>query len=396
MPRRHNTPPAPEACPRCGLELPDSARYCPRCGEPVAHASAAAPAPADPDYDLMEAPSSRYDDDRDGGRYDDEGGRSGGGGGCLKAFLVSFFAITVIGAAAYWYYTTYMLPPDTVTISQRLRQAAASYDELGEFYDGVAQARRDGNIYYIDTDGNPVDPPAGADPDHRPPHAPDATTLVRIESGGRWGMIDRTTRDTVIPPRYSTLGNFHDGLALATLKFGDPSMPEYVCFYGYVDQRGAHTFTPEQFERVSQAARRAERREYIESLPQGVTARTLGLPAGTREARCRADSGGSRWLLRFDRQGVLVHYEGPGAGSYGVSGGFVTSMTSGPCDDGVIRSYRFEREPLDELTEAIYRRGSDGRRRVGTVTYSADDHTVTAYTLEGLPSPLPHPDITRW
>ncbi len=345
-------------CPGCGRRIDSSFTYCPYCG------------------------CAPYRDEPSGTTAADGPRRSSGCGPVIYSFFIVLLA-GALGLGAYYYFA-YASHPEPVVVTDRLRATAAAYPELGEFYHGVAQGHRDGQTYYFDTHGNLVDPPS--DPELMSRHTPDDNRLQRIERGGRWGAIDRDTRDTVIKPIYSTLGNFYDGLALATIKFGDPSMPEYCCFYGYVDTRGAHTFTPEQFEQVQRAGATASRREYIASLPKGITLTSLGLPPGLKKVIITQDSLG-RVELQFDHRGVLTHCDADMPGmrgvSIGVADGFISSMTNS--SDSIIRHYRYVREPSGPHSETIIRQGSDGRRQVGSIEYSADDGTVTHFSIEWLP-----------
>lgn len=352
-------------CPDCGEMVSGRFAYCPHCGASVRTQTLTH---REPEEEPVDHPP-----------------RSG-----CRAFFVSLLIGLICGGAAlagYYYYR--QLEPEVVVVTDALRQRANSYDELSEFYDGVARGRRGSETYFFDIHGNLVEMRTGngANP-------PDETRLQRIEVGGRWGMIDRDTRDTVIRPIYSTLGNFHSGLALATLKFGDRSMEEYTCFYGYVDTRGNHTFTPECFAAIERARSNAERREYLASLPHGVTLRSLGLPAGLHEVTISQDSVGV-CMLSFDRRGQLEHFAvrmgGLGQVRFGVEDGFVSSMTVSA--DGVVHRYRYLREAVDDTHETIVRQGADGQRQVGEIIYSAEDHTVSDYYLDCLPR-LSSPGVT--
>lgn len=347
-------------CPECGRRIDSSYTFCPHCACTISHSH-------DQEPDDTEQPRR---------------GRSG----CAQAFY-SFFIVLLAGALGLgaYYYFVYAAHPEPVVVTDQLRATVASYPEVGEFYHGIAQGHRDGQTYYFDTHGNLVDPPS--DPEKMSRHTPDDDNrLQRIERGGRWGAIDRDTRDTIIKPIYSTLGNFYDGLALATIKFGDPSMPEYCCIYGYVDTRGGHTFTDAQFEQVNRAGAHASRREYLASLPKGITLSSLGLPPGLKKVIITQDSLG-RVELQFDRRGVLTHCDADMPGMHGVSigvaDGFISSMTNS--SDSIIRHYRYVREASGPNSETIIRQGSDGRRPVGTIEYSADDGTVTFFSIEWLP-----------
>lgn len=362
----------PIKCPGCGRRIDSSYPYCPFCAYPV------------------NRPDSDDTPDQEPRR------RSGGCAQVVAGFFIVLLA-GALGLGAYYYFA-YASKPEPVVVTDQLRSTAAAYKVLGEFYHGIAQGHRGDQTYYFDTHGNLVDPPS--DPAKMTHHTPDDNRLQRIERGGLWGAIDRDTRDTIIKPIYSTLGNFYDGLALATLKFGDQSMPEYCCFYGYVDTRGGHTFTADQFEQVRQAGAQASRREYIASLPKGITLTSLGLPPGLKKVVITQDSLG-RVELQFDRRGVLTHCDADMPGmrkvSIGVADGFITSMTNS--GDSIIRHYRYLREPSGPNSENIVRQGSDGRRQVGSIQYSGDDGTVTFFTIEWLPQ-LSTPGVSytsvRW
>ena len=314
--------------------------------------------------------------------------KSGGGRGCFVAFvLFMLIAIAGAGAAAYYYMAFEPQPSAAPHISENLRKAASRYGSLGEFYDGVAQVTtHEGSIRYIDTDGVEMPPPDGS---HHT-HEPDATTLYRVEKGGRWGMIDRVTGDTVIRPIYSSIGNFYDGFALATLSSGDPSMPEYRIFYGYVDTYGDHTFTQRQFDDIADAAKAAERRAYEESLPKGVTLTTLGLPDKVMRVEVMPGDGG-RTTLTFSLDGILERYSRTDSAStspqrrYEVTDGMVTRATTASPETGT-RVYRYILEKIDDRCSDIICIGSDHRRRVGTCRYSAADGRLCHWSFEDFPA----------
>lgn len=366
-------------CHDCGQIVSDRVNFCPHCGGPMHDATTVSGPPPSRELDINHpakvgnipqitpVPQHR----RDSG---------------LKAFLISFFTILVIGCTAFAIYYYYFMTPEAPrVVTGKLRSMANSFDELGEFYNGVAQVKRGTAIYYINTAGDIVPAPDGK---HNGVHIPDEDNdLVKIEVGGRYGYINRDTRDTVIRPIYSTLGSFYNGFALASIKYGSEGMPEYQCYQGYVDTRGNHTFLPEHFNALNNAHSAVQERERIDALPKGVSLQAIGLPPGVSSVHIVRDSLYT-WDLGFGRDGILTRYGYSARGqvprSYRVSGGHVTEMSYE--SSGTIHRFSFKRRAAGDHRENIYKIGAQTQDQVGSVTYSPTDGTTTSWRFEQLPS----------
>lgn len=62
--------------------------------------------------------------------------------------------------------------------------------------------------------------------------------------------------DIVVRAKYTTIGGFSQGLAVATLQYGTSANDgEYFCIYGYVDMYNHDTFADEDFQRIENAYR---------------------------------------------------------------------------------------------------------------------------------------------
>ena len=80
------------------------------------------------------------------------------------------------------------------------------FDEAGEFKDGLALVKVDGDLGFIDTQGKTV-----VDVEWEELH-PFKDDLARVRSGGKYGFVDRRGK-VVIEPRFKTAGDFSEGLA---------------------------------------------------------------------------------------------------------------------------------------------------------------------------------------
>ncbi|MFB7057626.1 WG repeat-containing protein [Streptomyces vinaceus] len=108
---------------------------------------------------------------------------------------------------------------------------AATLTEAGVFREGVATARTEDGVGYIDTSGGFVIRPQYA---AAGPFAPNGLAGVRMADGGRCGYIDRTGR-TVIEPRFDGAKPFGpDGAA--PVRVGDR--------WGLIDEKGAWIVAP--------------------------------------------------------------------------------------------------------------------------------------------------------
>lgn len=180
------------------------------------------------------------------------------------------------------------------------------YDEVGAFSEGFAPVKKGKKWGFIDVNGKEIIPCtfskkgkfvggyAYVDSMYIDIHgkkanlskdeiaglkslAKDTVSLIKFEQNGRWGYKNQRG-DTIVSARYSGLGRFHNGVALAVLstekvvKNDDdfefearaldwvPDGGEYdkrmqdiyeeIFIYGYVDTKGNDTFTSEDWERI--------------------------------------------------------------------------------------------------------------------------------------------------
>jgi hypothetical protein len=80
------------------------------------------------------------------------------------------------------------------------------FDEAGEFKDGLALVKVDGDLGFIDPQGKTV-----VEPEWEELH-PFKDDLARVRSGGKYGFVDRKGK-VVVEPRFKTAGDFSEGLA---------------------------------------------------------------------------------------------------------------------------------------------------------------------------------------
>ena len=110
------------------------------------------------------------------------------------------------------------------------------YTNTWDFSEGKAFVTRNGEGYFIDRDGTRLFPPLTLD---RGYEFHDGLAVVRVKppnsSETRYGMIDESGA-WVIDPRYSFLGEFSEGIAVAG--FGEKS-------YGYIDREERIVIEPQ-------------------------------------------------------------------------------------------------------------------------------------------------------
>lgn len=138
---------------------------------------------------------------------------------------------------------------------------------LPKFHNGICEVhselpqeeRSEGNWVkrlWIDVKGNEVKEPQKQEDTER--------YEVFWEENGRKGYKDKDG-NIVIPAKYSTIGEFSCGVAVATLECGEKSMwgnsPNYIGIYGYVDLNGNETFTQDDYKKIAQARRDEEERK---------------------------------------------------------------------------------------------------------------------------------------
>lgn len=111
------------------------------------------------------------------------------------------------------------------------------------------------DIIYIDKQGNQVE---------KPKESVKTETYVRYYKDDKVGYKDRIG-NIIVPAKYTTLGDFSCGVAVATLEY-DPkkhgmeewSSDSYACIYGYVDLNGNETFKQQDYAKIEQAKINAE------------------------------------------------------------------------------------------------------------------------------------------
>ena len=113
---------------------------------------------------------------------------------------------------------------------------APTFDDIYDFYNGVAVVCQNGRMGAIDASGHVIVPVVY---DNLWNFLGD-TALARRD--GKWGVVDRTGRE-VIPCRFAaTESRLHDGYAevgITGLAMTDPDDPELTAnFVGYVNESG--------------------------------------------------------------------------------------------------------------------------------------------------------------
>lgn len=110
------------------------------------------------------------------------------------------------------------------------------------------------DVIWINTNGEQVSPP------HMEEENEDLILYWSEEDGApKMGYKDKEG-DVVIPAKYSSIGDFSNGVAVASLKYGMESMSGsttdgYFAIYGYVNMNGEDTFTDDDFQRIENAYR---------------------------------------------------------------------------------------------------------------------------------------------
>ena len=138
---------------------------------------------------------------------------------------------------------------------------------LPQFKDGICQVHiptkepSEGiiaDIICIDKKGNQVE---------QPTEKPAKDFYVRYYDGDKVGYKD-SIGNIIVPARYTTLGDFSCGVAVATLEYGQRGRgmeewysDDYVGIYGYVDLNGNETFKQQDYEKIDQAVTKAKMEE---------------------------------------------------------------------------------------------------------------------------------------
>lgn len=106
------------------------------------------------------------------------------------------------------------------------------------------------DIIYIDKKGNQVE---------KPNDEVKKELYVRYYEGDKVGYKD-SIGNIIVPAKYTSLGDFSCGVAVATLEYGHRGQgmeewysDDYVGIYGYVDLKGHETFRQQDYSKIKQA-----------------------------------------------------------------------------------------------------------------------------------------------
>lgn len=145
--------------------------------------------------------------------------------------------------------------------------------KLPKFRNGVCRVhvlrpkgeRYEGNfvdVIWINTNAEQVSPPFITEEENE-----DLELYWSEENGvSKMGYKDKQS-NIVIPAKYSSIGDFSHGVAVASLKYGMKAMSGattdgYIAIYGYVDMNGNDTFTNEDFKRIEDAYKNKPKDEW--------------------------------------------------------------------------------------------------------------------------------------
>ena len=119
------------------------------------------------------------------------------------------------------------------------------------------------DIIYIDKNGNQIE---------KPEEVVKKELYVRYYEGEKVGYKD-SIGNIIVPAKYTTIGDFSCGVAVATLEYGQRGYgmeewysDDYVSIYGYVDLNGHETFTKQDYDKIETAAMNAEMEKNQEKL----------------------------------------------------------------------------------------------------------------------------------
>lgn len=111
------------------------------------------------------------------------------------------------------------------------------------------------DIIYIDKNGNQIE---------KPEEVVKKELYVRYYEGEKVGYKD-SIGNIIVPAKYTTIGDFSCGVAVATLEYGQRGYgmeewysDDYVSIYGYVDLNGNETFKKQDYSKIEQAKVNAE------------------------------------------------------------------------------------------------------------------------------------------
>ena len=119
------------------------------------------------------------------------------------------------------------------------------------------------DIIYINKKGDEVGQPVDESPKE---------LYVKYWEDDKVGYKD-TIGNIIVPAKYSSLGKFSCGVAVATLEYGERGhgmeewySDDYIGIYGYVDLKGNETFTWQDYDKIKAAAMNAEMKKNQEKL----------------------------------------------------------------------------------------------------------------------------------
>lgn len=154
------------------------------------------------------------------------------------------------------------------------------------------------DIVYIDKKGNEV---------QKPDVVNEPEEYVIYAEDGKVGYKDKVG-NIVVPAKYSSLGKFSCGVALATLEYGERGRgaeewysDNYVGIYGYVDLEGNETFTHADYDKIDSARLRGNmprKRSVVRSRASQGNAPSESSPAG----RPQSNSTGQDRLAEYVMQ----------------------------------------------------------------------------------------------
>lgn len=290
-------------CPECGNKLSDRAEECPHCGYPVEN--------------ILQEPLVYPTDNSNENNQNDTDDNSQNKKRRTMIFIAVAALVILAGAGLYFFTPLFKANPNKpVEITAKFISAVRSYDEVGQFSEGLAPVRRGNKWGYIDTSGTEVIPCQYAQKGgtfvggyaladsayintkgqrknlskqeikNLKSLAKDENTLVKFKENGKWGYKDKDGK-VVVKPKYHGLGSFHNGVALAVLTNAETTVEgdefhyatrmqdwaddgsedaqkmhdiyDEVFIYGYVDAKGKDTFKAEDFSKIEEKiSKRAE------------------------------------------------------------------------------------------------------------------------------------------
>lgn len=169
------------------------------------------------------------------------------------------------------------------------------------------------DIIYIDKEGNQVE---------KPKESSKKDLYVRYYEGDKVGYKD-SIGNIIVQAKYTTLGDFSCGVAVATLEYGQRGhgmeewySDDYVGIYGYVDLYGHETFTKQDYDKIETAAMNADMERNREKIRRE-----------KEEAKQRQMESVKSWI-----QGNWICNTPYGESRLGISGDYITVFSNGRPD----------------------------------------------------------------